>query len=211
MDELNLNSLLLLYSILFSYRECLEFQVKITFQFKVAVIPDFSHSTNLSLTQIMVETLFRKLYNCWVPGNSKDNYLFLINDHWLYTTKHSYKTDRWWKHIIIAHCAGNMTFMNPMHSTKSFLLDIYRKENAYSRIGFTDRAHAHSYFRIKDYFPKAICYWCCCVSFSHTMISRRLGCKGQTGTDFFDFPIMFSKVGKNSTSFWKSLVASREN
>lgn len=22
--------------------------------------------------------------NCWVPGNSKDNYLFMINDHWLY-------------------------------------------------------------------------------------------------------------------------------
>lgn len=32
------------------------------------------------------------------------------------------------------------------------------------------------------------------------MISRTLGGKVQIRTDFFDFPIMFSKVGKNSIS-----------
>lgn len=61
-------------------------------------------------------------------------------------------------HILTTRCTGNMTFMNPMNSTQSFYQDIYREEKTYSRIAFTDQAHAHSYFRIKDYFPKAFSY-----------------------------------------------------
>lgn len=89
MNELNLNRLPLIALLYIIFLEGMfRISSKTTFQFKVAVISDFSYSTDLSLTQIMVETLFRKLYNCWVSGNSKDNYLFMINDHWLYTTKH---------------------------------------------------------------------------------------------------------------------------